>query len=91
MGVSYPPSKITPETFSHLLSLYPQTVERVYREKLLSSKKSKEEGGVDEKVHEFLELDAWRYDVLPGKLKQRKAEEKFLTKEEVEGLMDWKL
>lgn len=93
MGISYGPSSISPQTFSHLLSLYPQTVERVYREKLSSSSKKPKgnEADVDEKVREFLELDTWRYDVLPGEMGERKGEEKFLTKGEVEGLMGWKL
>lgn len=96
------PSKITSQTFTHLLSLYPRIIERAYRDKLrpssIKKKNAKSKSGndqnnnskeIDEKVREFLELDTWRYDVLPARVRER--EERFLSKEEVEGLMGWKL
>ncbi|KAK2760857.1 hypothetical protein FQN54_002097 [Arachnomyces sp. PD_36] len=103
------PATITPESFNYLLNLYPETVERVYREKqkpsTSKSKKAKKPGQTEEKdlntkVLEFRSLDDWRYDVIPGILKERKKDGKggkgggagmYLTKEELEKLMDWKL
>ena len=98
---SFAPSKITRKTFSRLLSLYPDTVEGVYREKLSKKKKPKnaKSGNSDpneEALKEFLKLDRWRYEtlteILSGRRDKRgRGEDVFLEKEELVGLMDWKL
>jgi hypothetical protein len=64
------PSAITPALFDQLLSLYPSVLRLVYTAKV-SSKKGKD---VEKEVREFVELDRWRFDVLPAELATREEE-----------------
>lgn len=49
---------------------------------------------IEEEVGRFLELDAWRYEGLPGVVGERidkgKGGEAFLSKEELIRVMEWK-
>lgn len=62
------------------------------------SEKEREEDldSVSEQVREFLELDEWRYDVLPGLVADRRLDNErggggHLSREELVRLMEWKL
>ncbi|GAD95342.1 hypothetical protein PVAR5_3984 [Paecilomyces variotii No. 5] len=106
---SFSPEEISRSTFTRLLKCYPTTVREVYRDKLLSKyegtrkkvKKSPEEPvvvpekQVEKDLDAFLKLDEWRYEVLPGKMRERREEGKkegvFIEKEELVQLMEWKL
>ena len=78
---------ITAFQFTHLLSLYPVTVENAYkRNARLKDPKQ---------LSDALEDDRWRYEELPRVLVARRAEKEadrpWLVKEELERLVSWKM
>ncbi|PWY67412.1 hypothetical protein BO83DRAFT_401107 [Aspergillus eucalypticola CBS 122712] len=113
------PQTITPQTFQHLLSLYPKTVDLLSRRKAAAKIKRKpaaaaapktkqksswtatgtrskaEEEFITAKVNEFLSLDGFRYEGLPGVVATRAEEGKdgygYLEKDELVKLMEWKM
>jgi len=85
-----PPSTITPSQFSSILSLYPSTISKTYKTtpRLKDAKK----------LSHASEDDKWRYDELPRMLARRKGKDgegvgvgRWLEKEELERLVEWKM
>lgn len=117
------PQTISPQTFQHLLSQYPKTVNLLSRRKAAAKIKRKpaaaaaaapktkqksswtstgtrseaEEEFITAKVNEFLALDGFRYEGLPGVVATRAEEGKdgygngYLEKDELVRLMEWKM
>lgn len=104
---SFSPEEISRSTFTRLLKCYPTTIREVYRDKLLDKyegvrrKAKKEEKDaapvvvpekqLEKDLNALLKLDEWRYEVLPGKVRERREEGVFIEKEELVQLMEWKL
>ncbi|PGH10377.1 hypothetical protein GX51_00135 [Blastomyces parvus] len=80
------PASISRATISFLLSLYPHTIRKFYRAKLIaksapkvgpkpgskrSTAKRKDEGTIEAEVEAFLKLDKLRYETIPAALKDR--------------------
>ncbi|KAL4888441.1 hypothetical protein BDV59DRAFT_196487 [Aspergillus ambiguus] len=89
------PQTITPDTFRQLLARYPQTVEAVARRKASQPARRKHavprsEAEIQTAVTQYLELDKWRYEELPGVVRSRAGGE-YLSREEVERLVEWKM
>ncbi|KAL1855990.1 hypothetical protein Plec18170_003857 [Paecilomyces lecythidis] len=108
---SFSPEEISRSTFTRLLKCYPTTIREVYRDKLLDkyegvrrkAKKGEKDAApvvvpekqVEKDLNALLKLDEWRYEILPGKVRERREEGKeeavFIEKEELVQLMEWKL
>ncbi|XRM41569.1 hypothetical protein ABZX51_004827 [Aspergillus tubingensis] len=114
------PQTITPQTFQHLLSLYPKKVDLLSRRKAAAKIKRKpvgaaaaaapktkqksswtatgtrseaEEEFITAKANEFLALDGFRYEGLPGMVATRAEKDGngYLEKDELVKLMEWKM
>ncbi|PYH64817.1 uncharacterized protein BO88DRAFT_350236 [Aspergillus vadensis CBS 113365] len=115
------PQTISPQTFQHLLSQYPRTVDLLSRRKAAAKIKRKpaaaapktkqksswtatgtrseaEEEFITAKVDEFLALDGFRYEGLPGVVAARAKDDDgsgygygYLEKDELVRLMEWKM
>ncbi|EEP80937.1 predicted protein [Uncinocarpus reesii 1704] len=69
-STSFSPADILPSTLAHLISRYPDTARAVYRTKLESKAKNSKDD-IERQLKSFLELDCWRYQVLPAALQDR--------------------
>lgn len=96
------PSSINESQLHHFASLYPSVVLRAIKRKIRTRAKGKSDSEFDAAVSDFLDLDSFRYDTLPQKLREARnagkgekrdggAGEQVIEMEDLKRLVRWKM